>query len=178
MTAATQQLVLLAQNAEYGPVALRLLGLIEFQAGHFDAATARFAELLRTDKYLDDAFYYLGLIADRRDDPEHALRLYAQVQSGENAVPALLRATAMLQTHGASAAAEELLDRLIEDEPQRAPEILAARARIYADGGDLPRAFAVLEQGVMEYPDSVDLRYARASTLRGAGEDFRRPCRN
>jgi tetratricopeptide (TPR) repeat protein len=162
--AATQQLEILAQNSEYAPVALRLSGLVAFQEGDLETATARFAELLRADKYLDDAFYYLGLIADRRDDPEHALRLYAQVQSGENTVPALLRATAILQTHGAPAAAEELLDRLIEDEPQRAPEIWAARARMYADGGDAARAFAVLERGVTEYPDNVDLRYAMAST--------------
>src|SRR6202011_392757 len=127
-----------------------LLGLIEFQQGHLDAATTRFAQLLRSDKYLDDAFYYLGQIADRHDDPEHALRLYAQVQSGANTLPALLRATAILETHGAAAAAEELLDRLIEDEPERAPEILAARARGYADSGDLPRANAVLEGGLME----------------------------
>jgi tetratricopeptide (TPR) repeat protein len=168
-SAATQQLEILARNSEYTPVAVRLMGLIEFQDGRLDAATARFAELVRAEKYLDDAFYYLGVIADRHGDAEHALRLYAQVQSGENTVPALLRATAILQTHGAAAAAEELLDRLIEDEPQRAPEILAARARIYADSGDLPRAVAVLEQGVMVYPDSVDLRYAEASIFEEQG---------
>jgi tetratricopeptide (TPR) repeat protein len=168
-SAATQQLEILAQNAEYAPVALRLLGLVEFQQGHLDAATKRFAELLRAEKYLDDAFYYLGLIADRRNDPEHALRLYAEVQSGDNTVPALLRAAAILQTHGAADAAEELLDRLIEDEPQRAPEILTAHARIYADSGDVPRALAMLERGVAEYPDSVDLRYAMASTYEDQG---------
>jgi tetratricopeptide (TPR) repeat protein len=168
-SAATQQLEILAQSAEFAPVALRLLGLVEFQEGHLDAATRRFAELLRADKYLDDAFYYLGLIADRRNDVEHAVRLYAQVQSGDNTVPALLRAAAILQTHGAAKAAEELLDRLIEDEPQRAPEILTARARSYADSGDLPRAIAVLEHGVMEYPDNVDLRYAMASTYEEQG---------
>jgi tetratricopeptide (TPR) repeat protein len=167
--AATEQLELLARNAEYTPVAVRLLGLIDYQEGHLDAATARFAELLRAEKYLDDAFYYLALIADRHGDVEHALRLYAQVQSGENTVSALLRATALLQTHGAGAAADELLDRLIEDEPQRAPEILAARARIYADSGDFPRAVGVLEQGIVEYPDSVDLRYAEASLFEEQG---------
>ena len=168
-SAATQQLEMLSHDPEYSPVALRLMGLIEFQQGHLEAATARFADLVRADKYLDDAFYYLGLIADRRDDTEHALRLYAQVQSGENAVPALLRATVILQKHGAAAAAEELLDRLIEDEPQRAPEIITARARMSADGGDGPRALAVLEQGIREYPDSVDLRYAMASTYEEQG---------
>ena len=49
------------------------------------------------------AFYYLGLIAERHGDLEKALRLYAQVQSGDNAVPALLRASSILQTHGAAA---------------------------------------------------------------------------
>src|SRR3981081_2526772 len=101
-SAATQQLEILARNPEYAPVALRLLGLIEFQEGHFDAATTRFAQLLRSDKYLDDAFYYLGLIADRHGDTDHALRFYAQVQNGENALLALLRATTILQTHGAA----------------------------------------------------------------------------
>jgi tetratricopeptide (TPR) repeat protein len=168
--AAIQQLEILGKNAEYAPVALRLLGLIEFQRGHLEAATARFAELLQTDKYLDDAFYYLGLIADRGNDAEHALRLYAQVQGGENALPALLRAAKLLQTHGAAAASEELLDRLVEDEPLRAPEILAARARIYADANDFPRAIAVLEQGIRDYPDNVDLRYAMASTHEESGQ--------
>jgi tetratricopeptide (TPR) repeat protein len=166
---ATEQLEILARNSEYSPLAVRLLGLIEFQEGRLDAATARFAELLRVQKYFDDAFYYLGLIADRHGDAEHALRLYAQVQNGENMVPALLRATAILHTHGAAAAADELLDRLIEDEPQRAPEIVAARARIYADAGDFPRAVGVLEQGILEYPDSADLRYAEASIFEEQG---------
>jgi Flp pilus assembly protein TadD len=91
------------------------------------------------------------------------------VQNGENSVPALLRATIILQTHGAGAAAEELLDRLIEDEPLRAPEILTARARMYADVGEQPRANAVLEQGMQTYPDSVELRYATATIYEEEG---------
>ncbi|HEY2635459.1 MAG TPA: tetratricopeptide repeat protein [Steroidobacteraceae bacterium] len=168
-SAAIQQLDILARNPEYAAVALRLSGLIEFQGGHLDAATTRFAQLVRLDKYLDDACYYLGLIADRHGDPEHALRLYAQVQSGDNALPALLRATTILQTHGAAAVAGDLLDRLIEEEPQRAPEILASSARSYADTGDLPKAVAMLEQAITEYPDSVDLRYAVASVYEDQG---------
>src|SRR5258707_9906339 len=168
-SAAIQQLDILARNPEYAAVALRWSGLIEFQGGHLDAATTRFAQLVRLDKYLDDACYYLGLIADRHGDPEHALRLYAQVQSGDNALPALLRATTILQTHGAAAVAGDLFDRLIEQEPQRAPEIVASRARSVADTGDLPRAITMLEEGVTEYPDSVDLRYAVASVYEEQG---------
>jgi tetratricopeptide (TPR) repeat protein len=167
---ASEQLEILARNPDSTAVALRLLGLLEFQQGHFDAASAKFRQLLRTSKFPDDAFYYLALIADHNGDSERALRFYAQVQNGENVFPALLRAANLLHTHGAAAAADELLDRLIEDEPQRAPEILMARARMYAQSSDLPQAFAVLEKGAMEYPDSVELHYATASVYEEQGQ--------
>jgi tetratricopeptide (TPR) repeat protein len=166
---AMEQLEILARNPDSAAVALRLLGLLEFQQGHFEASSARFRLLLTTGKFGDDAYYYLALIADRNGDAERALRFYSQVQSGENVVPALLRAATLLHTHGAASAAEELLDRLIEDEPQRAPEILTARARMYAQSSDLPKAFAVLEKGSIEYPDSVELHYATASVYEEQG---------
>jgi len=166
---AMAQLEILERNPESTAVALRLLGLLEFQQGHFDAAAARFKQLLRSGKFTDDAFYYLALIGDRNGDAEGALRFYAQVRGGENVLPALLRAATLLHTHGAAAAAEELLDRLIEDEPQRAPEILTARARMYVQSSELPKAFAVLEKGALEYPDSVELRYATASVYEEQG---------
>jgi tetratricopeptide (TPR) repeat protein len=166
---ATEQLEILARNPDSMAVALRLLGLLEFQQGHFDASSAKFRQLLKTGKFGDDAFYYLALIADRNGDAERALRLYSQVQKGENVLPALMRAATLLHTHGAAGAADELLDRLVEDEPQRAPEILTARARMYAQSSELPKAFAVLEKGAMEYPDSVDLHYATASVYEEQG---------
>jgi tetratricopeptide (TPR) repeat protein len=166
---ATAQLEILARNPDSMAVGLRLLGLLEFQQGHFDASSARFRQLLTTGKFADDAFYYLALIADRNGDAERALRFYSQVQKGENVVPALLRAATLLHTHGAAGPADELLDRLIEDEPQRAPEILTARARMYAQSSELPKAFAVLEKGAMEYPDSVELHYATASVYEEQG---------
>ncbi|MGO8828435.1 MAG: tetratricopeptide repeat protein [Steroidobacteraceae bacterium] len=167
--AAVAQLEALARQAESAPVALRLLGLIDFQDDKLDAASRHFSELLSMGKFVDDSFYYLGLIAERHGDLERAVRLYAQVQSGDNALPALLRACSILQRHGAAPAAQELLDRLLEDEPQRAPEILAARARFYADAGDSQQAIDVLDNGVLQYPDSVEIRYAIASTYEDQG---------
>jgi tetratricopeptide (TPR) repeat protein len=167
--AAIAQLEALARDAESQPVALRLLGLIEFQNGDLDAAGRHFTELLTTGKFVDDSFYYLGIVAERRSDPEKALRLYAQVQSGDNAAAALVRASTILQTHGAAAAAQEILDHLVEDEPARAPEMVAARARIYSDAGDARQALAVLGRGREQYPDNIDLRYAVATTDEEAG---------
>jgi tetratricopeptide (TPR) repeat protein len=167
--AAVTQLEALAREPDSQPVALRLLGLIEFQQNDLDAASRHFTELLTTGKFIDDSFYYLGLIAERQANLEKALRLYAQVQSGDNAVAALLRASAILQAHGAAAAAQEILDHLVLDEPEHAPEVLAARAKMYSDTGDAVAALAVLDRGRLQYPDSVDLRYAIASTEEDAG---------
>jgi Tfp pilus assembly protein PilF len=80
-----------------------------------------------------------------------------------------VRASTILQTHGAAAAAQEILDHLVEDEPARAPEMVAARARIYSDAGDARQALAVLGRGREQYPDSIDLRYAVATTDEEAG---------
>jgi tetratricopeptide (TPR) repeat protein len=167
--AAAAELESLTGQPESAPVALRLLGLIEFQEGKLDAAAKAFTELLTTGKFTDDSFYYLGLIAERRGDPEKALRLYAQVQGGDNALAALLRAGNLLQSNGAAPAAQELLDHLIEDEPQRAPEVVTARARIYADSGDVQHAVDVLDRGLAQYPDSVDIKYAIASAYEDQG---------
>lgn len=167
--AAIAQLESLAGQGDAGPVGLRLIGLVEFQENKLDSAAHRFTELLTAGKFVDDSFYYLGLIAERRADLERALRLYAQVQSGDNAVAALLRASNILQAHGAAPAAQELLDHLIEDDPQRAPEVVAARAKIYADAGEPQQAMEVLDRGLLQFPDSVDIRYAIATTYEQEG---------
>ncbi len=130
---ATEQLEILARNPESTAVALRLLGLLEFQQGHFEAASAKFRQLLNTGKFPDDAFYYLALMADRNGDPERALRFFSQVQNGENVVPALLRAATLLHKHGAPSAADELLDRLLGGRAAtRAGNLNGARADVCA----------------------------------------------
>ena len=54
------------------PGAVRALGLLELQRGNLDAASARFEEWLATGTRSYDAlYYYLGVIADRRDDDDH-----------------------------------------------------------------------------------------------------------
>jgi Flp pilus assembly protein TadD len=161
--AARPQLTALLGSSDSRIAALRILGLLEFQEGHWEEAGGRFTELVAAGREVDDAFYYLGLVAERLDDPERALRLYSRVQKGEFVVPALLQAAVLLHAHGDAVDADRLYDQLAEDEPARAPEILAARARTYAEGGDAKRALATLNHGLLEYPDNVELHYARAS---------------
>jgi predicted Zn-dependent protease len=160
---ARQQLAALAGDPESAPVANRLLALLDFDAGHWEAAAARFTELLTAGRDVEESFYYLGLIAERRNDLQRALRLYARVETGDEQLPAMLRAAAILHAHGEAAAADQLFERLIAEQPAHGPQIRSARARLYADAGDLPRALSLLDRAIEQYPDDVDLRYARAA---------------
>ncbi len=162
---AIEQLRILSGDKQWRPEALRLMGLLEFQQGHLDAAATLFRRLLDTGRLLDDGYYYLALIADRNDDADGALRLYSQVQHGDNVFPAMVHAAAALYRHGAAPAAEQLLDRLLAEEPQREPEVIVARMRLYQDAGDWDRALGTLERGIADYPDDVELRYARVSVF-------------
>lgn len=166
---ALEELEPLTKKSDTAPPALRLMGLIEFQDGNFEAASQRFSALMTSGRYFDDAFYYLGLIAERHDDLEAALRLYAQVRSGENVVSALVRASSILHAHGAAAQADELFDRLQQEEAARAPQIIAARAKMYSDAGDVPQAMETLNAAVQEFPDNIDLRFALAATYEEQG---------
>jgi tetratricopeptide (TPR) repeat protein len=164
------QLQSLVGEAQSRPEALRVLALIDFQSGDDGAAATRFTELATSGAFLDDCFYYLGLIAERHGDLERALRSYARVQSGDNLVPSLLRAAAILYKHGAENQAEDLLDRLQGDETGAVPQIVAARADLYAQAGHSDRALALLQESRLQYPYSVELRYAMATELEQVGQ--------
>ena len=168
--AARTQMQMLASDARFGPDALRILALMDYQRGRSPSARVRFEQLLAGGHYVDDSHYYLGLIAEQRGDALGALRDLAHVRHGEYVLPAMLRAARILQSKGAGATADALLAEFTRDEPQRAPQIIAIRARIAARGGDVDRALALLDEAMRQYPDDPSLRYALASIQDSAGE--------
>ncbi|MGH8722788.1 MAG: tetratricopeptide repeat protein, partial [Burkholderiales bacterium] len=52
--------------------ALRVLGLLELEGGNLDAAETHFNALLVSGRYPYEAFYYLGAIAENREQFERA----------------------------------------------------------------------------------------------------------
>ncbi len=167
---AREQLAPLLDKPETAPEALHILGLIEFQDGDDIAASQHLLQMIASGHFLDEGFYYQGLIAERHADLDRALTNYARVQGGANGLAAMLRAATILRTHGETAESNELLDQLLMDEPQSAPEILAARVGIDNQAGDVAGATKRIAAAIAEYPDSTELRYARASLQDERGE--------
>jgi predicted Zn-dependent protease len=167
---AREQLTPLLEHPETAPEALHLLGLIEFQDGDDAAAGQHFFQMITSGHFLDDGFYYQGLIAERHADLDRALTSYARVQGGANGLAAMLRAATILRTHGEAAESDDLLDQLLSDEPLSAPDILAARADLDNQAGDTAGAARQFAAAIAEFPDSPELHYARASFLDERGE--------
>jgi tetratricopeptide (TPR) repeat protein len=143
------------------PGAVRALALLELQRGNLEAANARFEEWLATGTQSYDALYYLGVIADRRDDEDAAVRYYSRVTGGDFALAAQSRIARIKAEKSGIEAGLVHLEEFGRARPQGGPDIVAARAALLSSMDLESRALDTLNQGLEVYPDSVDLRMAR-----------------
>ena len=153
------------------PGAVRTLGVMDLDRGDLDAASKRFEDLLSTGVQSYDALYYLGVIADRRNNPDQALRFFTRVTGGEFELSAQVRAARIRAKQGGLDAGLDYLDQFARSHPQRGPELVAARAGLASSLGDTLRATRILDAGIAQYPDSLDLRMARVFAYERAGRD-------
>ncbi len=159
-----------AAGSRVFPAAVRGIGVLELQQGNLDAAAARFEDLLSTGAQAYDALYFLGAIADRRSDTEGALRYYARVAGGDFALQAQGRVARIKAEQSGLDAGIAHLDEFARGHPQRGPDVVAARAGLATGMGDQARSLAILDAGLAQYPDSLDLRMARVFALERMGK--------
>jgi tetratricopeptide (TPR) repeat protein len=144
------------------PGAIRALGVLDLQSGNLDGANARFDELLSTGASSYEALYYLGNVAEQREDTERAIRYYTRVSTGDRALAAQSRVARIKAKQAGVDAGLAHLDEFERSQPQLGPEIVAARAGLLSANDDEKRALEVLDAGISQYPDSLDLRTSRA----------------
>jgi tetratricopeptide (TPR) repeat protein len=159
-----------ATGSRVFPGAVRGLGVLDLQRGDLDAAAARFEDLLSTGSQAYDALYFLGAVADRRSDSESALRYYSRVAGGDFALQAQGRVARIKAEQSGLDAGLAHLEEFARGHPQRGPDVVAARAGLASGLGEQARALAILDEGLGQYPDSVDLRMARVFALERMGK--------
>ena len=143
--------------------ALRLMAIINFRLEHLDAAWADFQDVLASGHYTMDAFYYLGRISDRRSQHDQAIRLYTQVQRGNNAVISQRRASAIMLQQGKDEAALEHLKRFGVENPIFAVDMVEAEAQLLASMRRYPEALDA-------YGRAIEFRPERETTILGKAE--------
>ena len=152
------------------PGAVRSLGALDLDQGDLEAANARFEDLLSTGAQSYEALYFLGNIADRRDDTERALRYYTRVTGGDYALAAQSRVARIKAEQAGLDAGLGHLDEFLRGHPQRGPEVVAARAGLASAVDENSRSLEILDAGLVQYPDSFDLRMARVFAYERAGK--------
>ena len=145
--------------------ALRLMAIINFRLDHLDAAWADFQDVLASGHYTMDALYYLGRISDRRSELDQAIRLYSQVQGGNNAVLSQRRASAIMAQQGKEEEALEHLRQFGVDNPIYAVEMVEAEAQLLASMQRYTEALDAYDRVIEYRPDSENVALGRAELL-------------
>ena len=143
------------------PGAIRSLGALDLDAGSLDAANRHFEDLLSTGAQSYEALYFLGVIAERRQDAERALRFYSRVVGGDYAMAAQQRVARIKAEQSGLDAGLLHLEEYGRSQPQAGPKVVAARASLAAAFQNDKRALEILDAGLLQYPDSLDLRMSR-----------------
>ena len=76
--------------------AARALAFLMLSDGELEESRERFNEIRTDPRFRDEAFYYLGRIAEMQDEHLQAMRHYSRVVDGANAVDAQLRVAQLL----------------------------------------------------------------------------------
>jgi tetratricopeptide (TPR) repeat protein len=159
---ALEQFRRLSQRAPENADVRYAYGLLLFQTNKMDEAEAQFEELIARRQRMPVAHYYLGQIAEAREDIEAALSAYRQVTEGEHRLNAQIRAAVLLAESGRVVQARAHLHGLRGDNSQQAIRIYRAEAEILTKRKDYGEAMQVYNGALADYPNDTDLLYSRA----------------
>ena len=145
--------------------ALRLLAMINFRLDNLDMAEVDFKDLLNSGSYTEEAFYYLGRIADFRQDYSQAIRFYIRVDNGANAVMAQRRVGGLLLQMGKADKALEHFTSFARQRPTYAIDMLTARAQLNISLGHYSEALEEYRRVVRFRPDNESALLSKADLL-------------
>lgn len=162
---AQQQFEILAEQAPYDPDLLLSLGIIAMERKDNDVAIQAFERLLDRDQHLSTAHYYLGQIAESRNNTESALIHYLQVTQGNDFLSATINLLDIMIRKGDLLSASEHIQRLRMRVPEQADELSLLHAQTLVKYRHLIAAEHALTRALERAPEGADrvrLLFARA----------------
>ncbi len=138
------------------------LALVCLEAKAWDEAKGYLEDLIARESHVDSAHLNLGRIAEERNDPQGALIEYAQVGPGNDYLPAQLRQADILMNNGKTAEAQSKLAAQRDEEPDYAIQLYLIEAETLSANKQDDKAWKVLQQALLQYPDDLNLLYTRA----------------
>jgi tetratricopeptide (TPR) repeat protein len=138
------------------------LGLLHFELLEYDFAIANLTPLTLTAQLKDEAFYYLGRIAEEQQDEARALRNFNQVSGGREYLPAQMKVVNILINTDSLSASRRHLDNQRALRPEYTTELVLIEAELLITEKQYNAAHDLLSSALEVEPDNIKLRYSRA----------------
>ncbi|MEH6587714.1 MAG: tetratricopeptide repeat protein [Halioglobus sp.] len=159
---AREQFEVLSQQSPEDADLLLSLALISREIDDDLTAKAYLEQVLETGKRSDEAFYYLGRIAEDEKQLQEALSNYMQIGDSRQYLAANQRIGQILVAGGELDASHAWFEQQRQQVPTRSEQLFGIEAEVLSSAGALEASLAVLNAGISAYPDSASLRYARS----------------
>jgi tetratricopeptide (TPR) repeat protein len=145
------------------PEATRALAFLAMTEERNEDAKRYFNELRGDENYRNEAFYYLGRIAESESDFLQATRSYARVTDGTHAIEAQLRtARIMFGEQNDREGAVRHLRAFGEANPRFASDMLVAQAELLLQMEQPAEALRLFDEALATAPDDPALHAAHA----------------
>ena len=162
MPAAREQFEILSEQHPDDGDLLFSLALINHEIADPEAARAYLLQTIALGQRVDEAYYYLGRMAEEDNNAEEALSWYMQIGFGPEYLAAnnrighiLIEGDQLKRYHA----------RFVEQRQEHPPlrdELYTLEAAILIEADAKTAALQVLNQALLETPSSISLRYERA----------------
>lgn len=138
------------------------LGLLALDDRRVDEAEPYFLALAKGGERAVDAQYYLGRIAEFRNQPAQALARYEKVTSGNQALDAAVRRANMLARLGHLTDARTTLQQLRQQFPPLSTRFYLAEGQLLLEANAYDDALILYADALKEHEGDADLLYARS----------------
>lgn len=138
------------------------LALVCMEAEAWREAIVYLEDLVERGAHVDAAHYNLARAYEALDDNDSALVEYAMVGPGNDYLPAQARQTELLFDTGHGAEASRLLAQAREAQPDYAIQLYLIESEALAKQQQHEQAWNLIEQGLKQFPDDLNLLYTRA----------------
>ncbi len=143
------------------PEAIRALAFLTLTTEQYEESEGHFNALRTNEDYRDEAFYYLGRIAEAQEESLQATRSYSRVTQGTHAVEAQIRtALIILSEQNDRAGALRHLEEFGNANPRFSSEMMLARGQLLLQAGEPERAMQLVDDALSRSPDDAALQDA------------------
>ena len=159
---AQAQFTILTQQLPGNGDLLLSLGIIALERKDTETAQQAFEELLDRDLHISTAHYYLGRMAEARNDLPEAIIHYLQVEQGNDFLSATVQLLDIFVRQQDFLSAQQHMNRLRLRFPDQSEALYALHGQTLLNHNYLPEADAVFTEGLANFPTSTRLLFARA----------------